>query len=473
MKKAAALIISGLLIIISGMILWQWLSFTKEKANLAAEPSATISQEIIVKVDGTGLKVKQVFIGLNRDRSYAVDIPLPAKAVECTGIEKEPCDKNMEALPKGTKLQFQYEIENAAGIQLLLNEWLISLKDEDVTQTKIEVIDQLHRKGTWASGLPLKGYKQTELLHYYVFEGAMANPALYWQEKPLAKLSSQRGIHFYTPSKQQEIYKFESLANFEDSHLSVVLGDDKRIVHGKGLLLAGNSMSKQELEHQLAISLLSSRFPEIAEGEAWVLEALASLITDVEPVDRKSKTAVSELRSVFSGEELKEFVDSLSEGGLTFAMLDQRLSSIKGMETKFFAMNRNKDPGLFPMLFLDSRNVVINGNTISEAGVIMKDQRNLFPLEKTMEILGFKTEASPDRQFLTITSGNSHYTFNLKNKTFIFNGESFGLLEKPFHSINGHFFIEKKWLNAIFKVNITEDEESIRLALDKQATDKK
>ncbi|GAE47049.1 hypothetical protein JCM21738_3991 [Mesobacillus boroniphilus JCM 21738] len=52
--------------------------------------------------------------------------------------------------------------------------------------------------------------------------------------KALIKLTGQKGIDYYTIQKEQVIYKFDSLETFSDNHLSVVIIDGKRIVHGNG-----------------------------------------------------------------------------------------------------------------------------------------------------------------------------------------------------------------------------------------------
>lgn len=470
MRKASVLIITVLIAILSGTVGWHWTAFTKKTADEESESEEKITMAVTVKVDQAGMNIKQVFSNINDNKKYEAIIPTQAAGVNCLYEDGTPCLDELQSPSikvKGTKLQFEYIIKSDPGVALLMNDWLVMMKDINITETRVEIVDQLRRKGTWVAGLPLKGYKQMEAVNYYVFEGMSKNPSLYWQERSLAKLTGQRGIDYYTFSKNLAVYQFDSLENFAmNQHLSVIMQDGNHVVRGNGILLAGNKLTDKEFEQQLAISFLSSKFDPLSKIDSWILESLASLVTNQQPENTKSQAIVSELKNTLTAEELNGFINSFSSGSSTIdhLSLDEYMSSIKGMKTSFFSLNIQEGSGVFPLLFMDTRSVVVNGTEREEIGVVVKGDKKLFPLTLTMDALGFKTELGADMKSLEILSASSSYSFNLENKTFIHNGQSFGLLENPFQNILGNFYLDKHWLNAIFKVSVNENEENIILS---------
>lgn len=463
MRKVSILMISGLIIIICAVVFWQWQVFSKD-SDKAAEPKEELSITAAVKVEANQLRVKQTFQGLDANRKYEALISAQLSEIKCKDAEGNPCEDAFGKLPKGTDIQFEYVIKSGPGFSLFLNDWLIVLKDAAVSKSRIEIVDHYNRKGTWASGLPLKGFKQTELLHYYVFEGVNSNPSLYWQEKPLIKLNGQKEIQYYTSQKEQAIYEFPSLATLADNHLSVVITDGQRSVHGNGLLLAGNKLTDKEVEQELATALMASKLGTERGREGFILDTLASLVIKREPENAKSKAMAAELKNTLSAEETVDFISYFSkERQLDASALDEYLSSVKGRNTKFFLQNSTGDQEVFPLLFTDPRSVIVNGKVRDGLEVVVKNDEHLFPLVPTMAALGYKTKLGTDVTVMEISSAGRNYSFNLKNKTFMIDGQNFGLLENPFQYINGEWFLEKRWFHGIFKVKISEKDDSFFL----------
>ncbi|GAE47048.1 hypothetical protein [Mesobacillus boroniphilus] len=183
MKKVPILMTTGLFIIICAAVFWQWSAF-QQNNDKPAKSEGDISLIATVKVEQNGLHVRQTFDNLDKNQKYHAVIPAQAIEVKCTDAEGNTCEEGHK--PKGVKMHFEYTIKSGPGLSMFLNDWMIVLKDAAIKKTRIELADQYYRRGTWSAGLPLKGYKHTELLHYYVFEGANSNPSLYWQEKPLS-----------------------------------------------------------------------------------------------------------------------------------------------------------------------------------------------------------------------------------------------------------------------------------------------
>jgi hypothetical protein len=472
MKKASVLIISVLFIVLSATVVWQWILYSNKTGQVSSKPVETITQSVTVKVDQKGLAIKQVFNNLQNGSLYGAIIPEQASDMVCTNSDGAPCQYEFETqsiIAKGEKLQFEYFINSdPAAVEFILNDWLVLLSELGTAMTRIEIVDRVLLKGTWIAGLPVKGYRQLEVVNYYVFEGKGENPSIYWENKGLNKYSGQKGIHYYSSSKEQSgIYQFDSLKGLaENDHISVVFNNDNRIVHGNGLLLVPSSLSKNELEKRLAMSLLSRRFQGLEPNESGILEALASLVTNEPANTSKNQAIVRELKSKLTITELSDFILLLgeSENNIDHSMLDEHLASIKGKHTNFFTLNKQDKTGFLPLLFNDGRRLIANGQKVNDWDVLIEGETKLFPLNETMSLFGADTNTDPNFTWIKVTSSSSHYSFNLNNKTFVMNGQTFGLLESPFKKINGKVYIEKHWLEAIFKVSVEESEEEIVLS---------
>jgi len=473
MKKASVLILSVLFIFLSATVVWQWIIYSNKSSQVANTQEERITQAVTVKVGEKGLTIKQVFKNLQNGSRYGAIIPKQAAELVCKNSEGVPCQNDFETRSikaKGDMLQFEYFIKSdSAAVEFILNDWLVSFSEREIASTRIEIVDRIHRKGTWVAGLPLKGYRQMEVVKYYVFEGQGENPSLYWQNRSLEKFSGQKGIQYYSSAPEQPgIYQFDSLKGLSDTnHLSVVFNSENRIVHGNGILLAASSLSKNELEQQLAISFLSQKIKGLDPNNKGLLEALASLIIKQPASKQKSQAIVRELQTKLSNAEINDFILFLAgaETSIDYSELNNQLAAIKGMETKFFTLNKQDASGLYPLLFNDGRRLIANGQRITDWDILIEGDTKLFPLIKTMSSLGFQTNVDSHMTLIKVASSSSKYSFNLKNNTFVMNGENFGLLENPFKMISGTVYIEEHWLEAIFKVSVEESEEEIALSL--------
>jgi hypothetical protein len=82
-----------------------------------------------------------------------------------------------------------------------------------------------------------------------------------------------------------------------------------------------------------------------------------------------------------------------------------------------------------------------------------------------MKAFGYEAAADRDYSSIRIKNNQDAYSFNLQNNTFTMNGKSFGLLDNPFRNINGSFYVQKHWLEAIFKLSIEEGKSEINVSL--------
>lgn len=473
MRKASVLIITLLCAILCAAVVWQWLVYSNKTSEITPQPDESVLQHVKINMNQGKMHIQQVFSKLKEEQNYNVIIPENAENFSCTTGTGEQCDQTGDPAfvkAKGTQLEFKYTLSvMSSAKEILLNDWLVLLKGQEWMTTKIEIVDRLHPKGTWVAGIPLKGFKQKELVSYFVFEGQGPNPSLYWQNSNLVIFSEQRGISYYGGSKRNiETYKFNHLEAFtEKHHLAVVLRNKGHTVRGSGLVLIDGTTEKDELEKQLAISFLSLQFPGITASDNWLLDAFASLITKQSAEDSKSILMIREMQNKLSAEEVNQLIRYIADSNSTLdhESLDEQLARMKGMKTRFFTLNKANDSSTYPLIFIDTRNVVAYGRKITNLDIVSDKNKQMFPFLATLKTLGYETAENKGTTSIKIKNDKLNYTFNLKNSTFTKNGKSYGLLENPFRVINGTIYVEKSWLEAVFGISIVENEEEIVLSL--------
>jgi hypothetical protein len=350
MKKASVLIITGISVLLCAAVFWQWLHFSTKTSKTDKEPNEGVSQSVIVNVEQHEFHIKQVFSDLKGEKYYTAAIPKNALNLSCKTESGEACDVNRKTnalKTAGSQLTFEYNLNgNPSDSEILLNNWLVVLKELPSLSIKIEIIDKQHQNGTWAAGLPLKGFKEKELVSYSVFEGDGYNPSIYWNSSRLVNDTSQEGISYYRAKSSAPSHKFSNLDAFAaNQHVSVIFRDKGQIVRTGGLLLVDGTLSKDELEKQLAITFLASKFPGLPAGENWLLDGFASLITNQPASARKSQSIIQEMKNKLTSDELKQFVRFIAENNtpLSHQKLDEKLAKIKGMETLFFTLNKENN----------------------------------------------------------------------------------------------------------------------------------
>ncbi|WP_158318782.1 stalk domain-containing protein [Robertmurraya kyonggiensis] len=456
---------------IGGMLFWQWHVYSDyDQPNEQAEQA---EQELTVESKGDQLNITQRIEGLQSGKEYRISFPDSIPNWSCENADGKICnsiDENPASfVAENHSIILRYQIELKEKNTFLLNEWMGQLPDVEISHTTIKVIDSARREGSWIAGFPLKGFNELELIDYYVFAGEGDSGSLYWHSEPLTKITDQNGLQFFAQgNKNKQDYPLESLKKISNiTGISVIFTNSFQETNGNGLMVANPDIKNELLERKIVYNYFLEKAPTLPLEEKWLIDALTSLFLGQQSNVPKGNELISEMNRVLAKEETENFVNAvIKEDSITPEILDELIGTIKEKNTHFFTLNKNEDTKLVPLYFNDARKVVIQGKIQEDIEVLLMNDEKLVPFIDTMTALGFEAKVLADQETILLDNGNNNYRFYISQNIFLYNEADFGLLENPLQVINGTVFIKVKLLPELFKANIEETENEIKISLD-------
>ncbi|MBU8877697.1 hypothetical protein BGM26_01675 [Bacillus sp. FJAT-29790] len=470
MWRAFILVFMILTTSIGGMLFWQWKAYSKQYIPIN-ENDEKIVQEITVQTSKEELQITQKLTGLTTGKEYRMTIPESLLRWSCIKAKGEGCETKDEHafLSENNEIMFEYNISvSNEKKSFLLNDWTTVLPEVEIKSTSIEIIDSVRRKGTWVTGMPLKGHKEMDLIDYYYFTGIGDTPSIYWQLSPLEIKQSHNGIVYYTnqlgSSADYSFNEIKELTNFPS--VSVVLSDENAEITGKRIILT-HGIDEEMLKRKLINYFYEEKFKGIPSNEQWILDVFTSATANLPAKTEKGKAILLEMNKKLSEEELTLFFKQLNSGPqkLTTQTLDNFMGKLKGYNTRFFTLNKDKSAPFVPLYFSDPRKVTIMGKEKKDIKVMIEEGNMLYPFIDTMRELGFEVKSLADQEMILLTKGSNSYRFYLNRNIFIYNEEDYGLLESPLTNLNGKIYMNKQWIQTIFNISINEGTQEIRLSL--------
>lgn len=461
------IILSG---VIGGLLFWQWHAYSKEMEKPVE--IELVSQQVSIKTEVDTLLINQKLSGLTGKKEYTFSLPSGVTEWQCILEEGKDCKKQDESLTSlkadtNGSFQIQYSLPvNTNEKAFLYNEWLASFSNVQVTDTKVELIDSSKRNGTWVMGIPLIGNKKLDFIDYYVFDGELAHPSLYWQANSLLLDEVDHKLVVYSEQEGSVTPTFKSLQELSNRpHVTVVMTSQLQEGNGNGMIITRPDAETDNLERKLIYSFIKSRFDHLPIEQSWLVDLHTSLYLDIESQIPKSNQMIQELRSKLSEEELENYLQTfLTEDTLfTPQKLDHILNTVTGKKTSFFNLNKNEELSFIPLYYLDERNISVKGKNQESLHIVYMEDQILFPFVETLSALGFQVKALSNNETLLLTKGLNSYRFYVNQNIFIYNEEDYGLLENPLTKIHHTIYIDYQWLTSLFKIEIDEDENTVYL----------
>ncbi|MCM3706172.1 copper amine oxidase N-terminal domain-containing protein [Cytobacillus firmus] len=465
MWKASLLIFLLLSGIISGMVLWQWHTYS-ERA-IAMNSSEAITQEITVETHQKELKISQKLYGLEARKEYRLDIPDTLFKWNCKTGTGKICDSADESpytfFSADDKMIFEYTVPiNEKKKAFLLTDWFVKIPGIKAEGLSISISDSFKREGTWAAGIRLNTQKKLDHIDYYYFEGYGNVPSLYWQEEPLLK-KAINNTDAYTAdilAASLDFNKLNNIGNFP--FMSVILTDRFPEYMDEHILITSPQVMADQLERKLIAFQLQRKF---ADGSPdWITDALTSGLMDLKPGSKKGSIVLKELQGELTENELKNYlINVFQSDSLDAEKLDKLLGNVKGIHTQFFTMNiKNKSP-LVPLYFQEEKKLWVSGDEKESIHLVYKDEKVFLPFTAAMQALGYEVKVLSGEETMLVSKGKNSYRFYLNKNIFIYNEEDYGLLMDPFTRQNGTIWMEIQWFKALFGVTAEERESGILL----------
>ncbi|MGS2776729.1 stalk domain-containing protein [Robertmurraya sp. GLU-23] len=456
--------------VISGLLLWQWDAYSKEMEQPADTELA--NQKISIKTETDMLIITQKLSGLTGNKEIPFALPSEVINWKCLLEDGSECEKQQESVTsikpdnKGN-IQIQFTLPIKANEKaFLFNQWLASFSNVQVTDTKVELIDSTKRNGTWVMGIPLIGNKKLDLIDYYVFEGQLANPSLYWQAGSLLQEKVDTKLRIYSEQDGNLDQTYTSLQQISNRpHITVVITNQLQEGNGNGMIISRPDIKPEMLEKKLLYSLLKLKFDNLPIEQSWLIDLHVSMLLNSESQISKSNQIIQELKLKLTEAELESYLQVFLSEEIFYTpqKLDEILASVTGKPTTFFDDNKKEDMNLIPLYFLEKRSISVKGKIQKDLHIIYMGDQKLFPFVETLSSLGFQVKVLSDHETLLLTKGLNSYRFYVNQNIFIYNEEDYGLLENPLTKINQTIYINYQWLTSLFNIQIEEDENTVYL----------
>lgn len=468
MAKVSLSILSIIVVITGSVLFFQWKGYSLEQPKA---DGVNAEQTITIQYRDQELIVEQTLQHL-APQIYDIDFPDNAKDIACYHDEKA-CELLNEASVKVSveagelKLSYRFEMQENTN-SFLLENWTAKLTGVQITSTKIQVVDEQVRTGSWIAGMEKKGEQHLDFVSYFVFAGEGSAPPLYWQDKMLKETNLDKMVTLYHADGMKiEHISLESISKLDSpTPFYIVMTDQYPAKRAGSLIIMNDSNQLANLEAILLAEKINQVYL-LPEKEKWLGEVIASLTLNQNIGTGKSIFMFEELMAYLSEDDRKRLIEKLTEfKGETIdsVKLDQILSGIVTLGTDFFTINKDKEAPFRKLVFYDLRPVSIKKEKTNDVRLTYYEQeKKMYPFEETMKALGYKmTEIKEENSFI-LEKDADRYRFYTDKNLFIFNEEDYGLFANPLVVWDETVYIEETWLQQLFHVFIDELENEINI----------
>ncbi|WP_338451941.1 hypothetical protein R4Z09_08740 [Niallia oryzisoli] len=461
MHRKSIILLFFLLTITSGLLLWQWRSYSESTKENHEKKFEQVRQHIKIETAERELKITQTITGLMKDKEYQLVRPDKLFRWQCGCTSYNP-DSNTILTAKG-EVRFTFVIPIPDESAFLLTDWTANIQDVKIMETAIDIAEKGKRGSTWIAGIPQTGYEQLSFIDFYSFKGKGGTPSLYWQQDPLEKKSLNKSLFIFTDPTLAKNADFKSLTGIKpNEYIAVIFTDAVIPMMGQGIKVVSLGSRFEIIEREIIYSYYKEKLKQLDNQEYWIVDFLTALTAGTTPMVKKSEIMLAELSQHLTEDERRLFVQVVQQKKklIDFQMLDQILGDIKGLKTSFFSINKDEKSEFISLLFMDARKFIINGNK-TNIKIVYSNDKVLFPFIETLKAMGFEVET--DGSTFYAKNKNEQYTFFLDQPIFQRNGTDFGLLENPLYVDNNQVYIKNKLLQSIFQVTIKENQQAIML----------
>ncbi|WP_153731186.1 hypothetical protein [Sporosarcina obsidiansis] len=428
----------------------------------------TYRQEIEVINRADGLYIRHHFYDLATGR-YEIIWPEGSIDQGCWKEDSDTCSRLNEAgivFDEGERDQqsITYKIpkkEPLRGRKLFKAPFAL-LQDAKPLTTVFHMTDEQNIGGMWVNGLERVGIADKERITYRLYRGVGFVNELYWQSNaiPISYSGNKMSVYGEGVEKKQIDQMEKMLEEIGGDHVSVILSPRNQTLYAQRFVVDKPENMSNVLK-QMARMSVQSRFM-IPADEPSMNSMLASILGDQAVGTKAEQGAFNRLKESLSEEQFNMFRQKVRDQigqKLAAKELDHLLLEVTSFETQYFQKTMHEQRYSYPFLLMDPRKVLLDGNELKEAKVVVLEGKSFYPADEILTQMGY--EITSNKQSIYIESPKRHYRFSKVEPFYVLNDRKYDYLEKPYTVINKKLYFDENWLRRIFLVLIEKSDESI------------
>ncbi|MFI8686390.1 hypothetical protein [Rossellomorea sp. NPDC077527] len=460
-----------MILISSGILVFQWMGFRTESAVDTGTVEVNQSYSIVHQ-DGE-FKVNQtIHFPTSVPDSMTIYWPDGAENFTCKNQDGKNCltkengefqISTLNVEPQEITVTYTIHPSTEAGF-ILLRDWFPVFSGVSTSSTVIQLTEKSLRTGNWLAGYQSASHKKLDYIDYYFFSGEGQPSDLLWtknawkeKRSPAVRMLTEEGV----PSDFGD-----SLDSLDSDEGFVTIIQTKKIkpFQSPHLIVMGGAFGGDQINNirrSLLYQTMSSR-----DDDAWLKEVVVGLLLNDAPPTGKSAWAYKQLKDGLSPSEWDELRQIVKNPTVDHIMLDDAVSKVTGFTSSFFADSVKGKGNENQTLILHGNKPIIINQESKELSYLLFQRKKYIQFAETVKDLGFEMREIEPGVFLTTVNGNS-LRFYVNEDYFIYNEENYGVLVKPVQTIGDSDYIDIQWLEKLFKVDVVENDQDIKLVKEK------
>ncbi|WP_175988784.1 hypothetical protein [Bacillus sp. Marseille-Q1617] len=453
---------------IAGILFFQWNGFLSGSAKESVH--SKVNQSFTIHHDGNGFFITQEVQFLSdKQEEMTIEWPENASNYQCLDESRNDClsKENGEFYLKvksegNQKLTISYKLKRqTADGYLLLSEWYPVLTTGIPVKTSINIIEKTNRDAVWISGYKEWKHEAMDFIDYYSFVGYGSPSDLLLYP---GKVNSYEGRKVRVYSDEKLTYKIMN-TEYSDAGFVTVVIDDRLPVHeAENFLIIGRNFQQSTLMLKVKWGLNQQKYTSSYQ-ESWLKELKASLILQSPHGSPKALRVYQELKNGLTEDQFASFSRLLKNDKsplIHSQKMDALLMKATNLTTSFISEITTHTKKEIPLVLRASQNILLNGKPLEDGAFIQYHQNELISFTELLKGAGIEVKYLQEG-VIYVTDGGHSYRFYIDKDYFILNEESYGLLTKPVQKIGSTVYMDVKWLEKLFHIEIDKTSSAIKI----------
>ena len=467
MKRFPFTFIFSMILISSGILIFQWMGFSTESAEESGTVEVNQSYSVTHKADRFLITQTVHFLSTVPDQ-MTIQWPEGAEGYSCSNNKGVDCLSKengkfflMNVNNDSKEIVITYSLKQAPKSDVMLvKDWYPVLSSVTTVQTDIQLTEKSFRTGKWIAGYQSSSHKKLDYIDYYFFDGKGEPSDLVWTIDEWKEKDLSTGRVFSDGVDLVGIEDgLEGLGPVK-GFVTVIISKKIKPHHSPHLIMLNEVTGKTR--DDIMRSLLYQSYSSKDEDD-WMKEFIAAILLKSPPNTPKSSWSYKEIVEGLSPPHLDDFrqrIDNERVQSVDAEKLDAIVGSVTGFQTSFFSENDKRKENIPLVLFMD-KPIVFNKEPV-EFTYISYKQKEFIQFPEAVKGLGLEIKELQPGVFFASKDGNT-FRFYVNEDYFIYNEENYGLLIKPIQTIGNSVYMDVHWLEKLFKVNVRKKDDSIQV----------